>query len=448
MTLLDNSPVFRLPNRLVDARRWSRKKWAQLFSVYCVVAGGIGLATADTDVSPQDKLKQAYSELQTTRSQALGTIVDSKLYRDFPHSRDDAYLFLLNLESAQTRFNQRYNNPEFPRYYWRGGIDNNWGFSNPDEQVLSARISDRYAYQITGRLGTAKDVVFTSYKGERTERIAGEQLARKAIKVRRGNIDIVVSREKLKGRNWLPMQKGATHLEIRQLFTDWGEQRSGVFRIRRIDLDNAQSSVAMYPPVSPEHNSERATLEYISDLEVKMLDELEYWLGVSSRFAWIPENYVAQARPSPTKITRRWLSPGRYKLSEDQAMIITFDKPSGASYMGWSLYNIWGMALDYITRQTSLNNSQLRQDNDGRYRVVLSVKDPQLPNWLDISNYPDGYIMWRTDGVNQPEQPLVRVVDFASLRRHLPIETAVTLPEQRISTIEERQKHNGYRLGH
>lgn len=258
------------------------------------------------------------------------------------------------------------------------------------------------------------------------------------MKVRRGKVDIIISAQKLKAKNWLPMLEGAEYLEVRQVFTDWKAQKPGTFSISRIDGEGE---------APPRHNEKR-TIALLSSIESILMRELEYWLNVSARFTWIPENYIAQPRVSPTKLKDRWLSPGRYNLTDDKAMIITFDQPRGASYQSWALYDMWTAALDYVNHQTSLNNDQLRRDNDGRYRIVVSAKDPQLPNWLDIGNYPSGYLAWQVTGKTEPKQPLVRIVNFSELRQHLPIETAVTLPEQRISSIAERQKHHALRAGY
>ena len=39
--------------------------------------------------------------------------------------------------------------------------------------------------------------------------------------------------------------------------------------------------------------------------------------------------------------------------------------------------------VDWVNRQSSLNDAQAHIDSDGRFRAVISQQDPGVPNWLD-----------------------------------------------------------------
>ena len=76
-------------------------------------------------------------------------------------------------------------------------------------------------------------------------------------------------------------------------------------------------------------------------------------------------------------------SGGRYQLNEDEALIIG---------VPWVPANPWGESHDYTTKQTSLNGFQAHLDNDQVHRYVLAHEDPGVPNWLDISDHPVGFL--------------------------------------------------------
>jgi hypothetical protein len=94
---------------------------------------------------------------------------------------------------------------------------------------------------------------------------------------------------------------------------------------------------------------------------------------------------------------------------------------------------------DWYNNHSSLNDSQAKPDKDGVLRIVVSAKDPGVPNWLDIAGYPRGVVQGRwTDCDSQPV-PSVRKVAFSELRSLLPSDTPVVTPPQREATIRQHR---------
>src|SRR3546814_12037892 len=72
-------------------------------------------------------------------------------------------------------------------------------------------------------------------------------------------------------------------------------------------------------------------------------------------------------------------------------------------------------------------------------RIVVSAKDPGVPNWLDTAGYPSGAVQGRwTDCDSQP-MPTVRKVTFNEVRSLLPADTPVVTLEQRERQIRDRR---------
>src|SRR3546814_9531355 len=76
-------------------------------------------------------------------------------------------------------------------------------------------------------------------------------------------------------------------------------------------------------------------------------------------------------------------------LGPDEALIVEAEVPTQCGYASLILTNDIYETTDWYNNQASLNNAQWRVDGDGILRVVVSAKDPCVPNWLDTSGYPD-----------------------------------------------------------
>src|SRR3546814_231326 len=83
---------------------------------------------------------------------------------------------------------------------------------------------------------------------------------------------------------------------------------------------------------------------------------------------------------------------GAYELGPDEALIVEAEVPTQCGYASLILTNDIYETTDWYNNQASLNNAQWRVDGDGILRVVVSAKDPGVPNWLDTSGDPSGAI--------------------------------------------------------
>ena len=78
------------------------------------------------------------------------------------------------------------------------------------------------------------------------------------------------------------------------------------------------------------------------------------------------------------------------ELDENQALVVEFDQPQ-ATYWSIQTYMFhWLAPLDFRNRVTSLNDTQVHVDDDGKVRVVISHQDPGVQNWLDASGLREG----------------------------------------------------------
>jgi hypothetical protein len=130
---------------------------------------------------------------------------------------------------------------------------------------------------------------------------------------------------------------------------------------------------------------------------------------------------------------------GPYELSDDEALIIETKMPAVCPYRSLILTNEIYETTDWYNNHSSLNGSQAQPDADGVLRIVVSAKDPGVPNWLDTAGHSRGLIQGRwTDCDSQP-MPSIRKLPFAEVRAALPAGTPTISPEQRERVLRERR---------
>jgi hypothetical protein len=130
---------------------------------------------------------------------------------------------------------------------------------------------------------------------------------------------------------------------------------------------------------------------------------------------------------------------GAYELRPDEALIIESKIPAKCGYSSLILTNDIYETTDWYDNLSSLNGSQIHVDTDGMLRIVVSPKDPGVPNWLDTAGYPSGAVQGRwTDCDSQPV-PTVRKVALADVRKLLPQDTPIVTSSEREKQIRDRR---------
>src|SRR3546814_3352083 len=124
-------------------------------------------------------------------------------------------------------------------------------------------------------------------------------------------------------------------------------------------------------------------------------------------------------------LVEQFYNEGAYELTADEALIIGSKGAAKCGYSSLILTNDIYETTDWYNNLSILNGSQVHIAKDGMLRIVVSAKDPGVPNWLDTAGYPSGAVQGRwTDCDSQPMPP-VRQVTFNAVRSLLPAGTPV-----------------------
>jgi hypothetical protein len=94
-----------------------------------------------------------------------------------------------------------------------------------------------------------------------------------------------------------------------------------------------------------------------------------------------------------------------FKLAPDEVLLVTLAPPVPDSYVGFQLTDRWQISLEYIRASGSLNNAQVKANDDGSITYVISPVDPGVHNWLDTEGLHEGgmLVRWQT----LPDDPAV-----------------------------------------
>ncbi len=105
-----------------------------------------------------------------------------------------------------------------------------------------------------------------------------------------------------------------------------------------------------------------------------------------------------------------------FVLNDDQALVMEGRMPA-CRYANVCLWNRYMQTMDYRYRSVGLNRAQMTFEDDGSFRIVITRRDPGVPNWLDTEGRAMGIIYWR---FLLPEGDLTqincRVVPWSQLR--------------------------------
>ncbi|WP_299541331.1 DUF1214 domain-containing protein [Phenylobacterium sp.] len=315
--------------------------------------------------------------------------------------------------------------PDFPRFVHMNDTpeiaDNRFAATRPDA-----------SYRITGRIDTLCDVNISLHEGWPFlggRRVWGD-LGRRDLHVdEAGRFEIVVSAEP-QAANWLPLPPEARIVQVREYFTDWDSHRPGVLEIVR------QGSEGQAPP-RPQAADVAARFASVGPWLQGYLTT--HGQMVRHRFSVI--NGVAQPAPAAACNRNVWYGPGRFRLTPDEALIIEFQPPKARAWTIQWLTFPWYEPPDLANRATSLMAEDAVVGSDGRVRVVVTGRDPGVPNWLDIGDSTEGVVMLRWIWCDEAFPVTSTMTEWKTLHERLPADTARVTPDTRKAQQARRRSH-------
>ena len=102
---------------------------------------------------------------------------------------------------------------------------------------------------------------------------------------------------------------------------------------------------------------------------------------------------------------------------------------------------------DFPRRQTSLSGDQICVDDDGLARLVVSKRDPGVPNWIDTEGRTRGMLAYRWVWSETKPTPTAEVVRVENVFEHLPDDHPHVGEEERRQALSVRREALWNRYG-
>ncbi|MFM2100352.1 MAG: hypothetical protein RLZZ366_1891 [Pseudomonadota bacterium] len=231
--------------------------------------------------------------------------------------------------------------------------------------------------------------------------------------------------------DWHRLDPSARSLTLRQASYEWGAGREARIAIERVDkahqprhwsaddIDERLTALAAYPK-----RLSGMALGFIKAQRDKGLwNALEHddWAG---RGGVQGQHYYQ----------------GLFRLEPGQALLLETELPDTVRYWNIQLSDMMWNSVDWMNRQSSLNGGQARIDADGKFRAVIALDDPGIPNWLDPGGNSEGAIMLRWTEASSGPAPTLRLVNLADLNAQLPQDTPNISPQKREEKLRARRR--------
>lgn len=307
---------------------------------------------------------------------------------------------------------------------------------NPDDTYLYAPVRGNATYRIRGNRGTVKLLTFSvganmMGMGEGPGKNFSYHDADDLELGADGELDVIFSTERPAGHrgNWLPLHPESDFIMVRQRSYDWIGERGAQLAIERVGGDPLKPRQS----VGAIDHQLRALFEGFTERLTRQW--LNYQNAVIGRGMINRLEMADFGGNLPVQIY--W--QGMFRLQPGEAIILETALPANQKYWNVQLNDELWNAIEFVYRQSSLNGRQARLDSDGRFRAVIALEDPGVPNWLDPVGTAYGMLIGRWYAADSAPMPTLTPVPLAELRRHLPADTPVVTPKERARQLAERR---------
>jgi hypothetical protein len=330
---------------------------------------------------------------------------------------------------------------DYPVFLAQIGQVLNVGQPNADTSYRIARLTPGGSYRLRGQRGSLRMANISQSGAMPYE--SGPKPARPGA-VRRmhdinalqvdelGRFDVLLSptRPADYEGDWWQLEPTTTRLLLRMVSADWSKERDPTISIERVD--------------KPMTHTRRSA----ADLEQRLRQLPTATAFIASLFIDHVAQLRAQGFVNKLKVfdvaalgglAGQFYYEGAYEIRDDEALILEAQVPKQCVYRSMILTNDLYETTDWYNNQSSLNDAQAAPDSDGVLRIVVSAKDPGVPNWLDTAGYPTGVVQGRWFQCDTEPVPSVLKVAMADLRKALPKDAKTVTPEERERVVRERR---------
>lgn len=310
-----------------------------------------------------------------------------------------------------------------------------WLMPNPDFIYRYGFLDGDGAYRLTGKRGASAflDIqTIAGFFGDPDLKLL-DSFQLDAWTDAAGDIDVFLSAVRpAEKKNWVPLTPGRLNtIILREAFSDWSV--SGATGLRLDVTHTLPSQTFGAASIADRLAAAMRMMEFcIGTFGPEFCQSIARRTGVN-RFV-----HVDTSRDKDASNPGVAYVPAAYRINSGDALVITFKAPR-ARYWGVHLTDMWSRTADYAGAQSSLNEPMTHVGGDGFVRVVLSLEDPGVANWLDPIGREEGMILLRWYNADSAPVPEITVMPARDLRSFLPPDTKYVSAEQRAESIALRR---------
>ncbi len=366
------------------------------------------------------------------RIRMAGERISGDGYSADPRLRAEGYRYVNRLTHLAYQIYVEFGDPGRPSLFRYGDDTTPFGATNTDNNYYRAVLDPAGTYRITADVRGVKELLFSVQDGEfvfgKTDVLA--ELSLEELEVgANGMLELFLGGPQ-RSANWLPLAPGAEYLNVREFVGDWERDALAELYMERLD------DVGPVPHLTPQAHA--AALDRAATwVEASVAIWKDYAAGLRN---FVPVNELQPPHKPAGGAENMLHGAGQWNLEPHQALVIEFEEPK-VTYWSIQTYVLeWMVPLDFANRVTSLNDGQLRQDEDGGFRIVLSHADPGVHNWLDTSLLERGLFTYRYVRATGAPAPTTKLVDAEEAMAHLPAGTPRISGEERREQITARRR--------
>jgi hypothetical protein len=315
------------------------------------------------------------------------------------------------------------------------------GGPNPDYVYSTIQVDPNGIYQISGTRGTSRFVEITQQE-EDLPRMSLEPPTGPPLRTTNdldeltiagdGSFSVILSAERPQGYSgdWWTLDPRARRLLMRKCACDWNNEIDARVAVNRLD-DPGEDMTS--EEIAGRFSDMATWMEGRIRHEIRLVRYYRehHGINVLLKSKWIEE---------VGGLAKQAYYDGIHQIDDDEALIVEVPLPKQCHYWQILVADDRFLTVDWVNRQSSLNDAQARLDSDGKLRAVISKQDPGVHNWLDKADYPWGIIQMRLYRASDHPETTVTKVPVADVRKHLPPDSALVTPAERQEQLRVRRK--------
>lgn len=400
--------------------------------------GLIGGALCLASVSAQAAPLPSWNDQMEALKEVGNRLMEESGRDDTEERRQEMYKYILGT-IANGYLNHVNQDPARPLWtpLWNHAF--NLGGPNPDYVYMKTLIDPKGAYRISGYRGTGKFVEISERSPEFEKHDQPHTTPATydldMLKIAKdGYFSVIMSADRPPGYkgDWWQLHPETKMLIMRKTAVDWRKEidpRIAIDRLDDVPLDTPETISARFSELN----------DFIYGQITSDIRLAKYYRDNNGI------NVIRMSERAKKNLPGQVYLDGAFEIADDEALVVEVKLPKNCRYWDILVADDRFATVDWVNRQSSLNEAQAQIDGEGYLRAVISARDPGVPNWLDTAGERWGIMQMRWNRCSSAPEPEVKRVALQDVRKYLPANTPNVTPAERREQLRLRREAAQFR---